>query len=79
LLFLLSSIIFHFESSIFTIGVTCFFSHKFANTLYAEASSRGVISHAQSARGAQYHLELSSDLTHSLFINGTISFCPHAK
>jgi hypothetical protein len=39
-----SKTVIHLESKIFKIGVISFFFHRFANTVYAFASSNGVIS-----------------------------------
>jgi len=69
-----SSIIFHFESSIFKNGVISFLTHIFANTEYAEANSKGVISQVHRASGAQYIHLLFSEFTHNFFINDTIFF-----
>jgi hypothetical protein len=70
--------IFHLESTIFNIGVISFLTHIFANTLYAVANSKGVISQVHNPKGAQYiHLELR-EFTHKSFMKFTIADSPHA-
>jgi hypothetical protein len=64
----ISSITFHFESTIFNIGVISFFSHILANTLYAVANSKGVISQVPRAKGAQYIQCDLRDFTQSFLI-----------
>jgi hypothetical protein len=74
-----SSIIFHLESITFRTGEISFFIHMFANTEYAVASSRGVISQVHSARGAQYKLCFFREVTQIFSIKFTIFFSHHAR
>jgi hypothetical protein len=67
------SIIFHLLSSILSIGVISLLTHMLAKTEYAQASSKGLSSHVQIAKGHPYEDHSLRDATHSKLANLTIT------